>query len=102
MRSLNTRSDEVARDGSLLSSMAEISLAQSDRADETAVPRRVAGASGAEHAASDPDDLGRIDVSLRTGLSAGAVLGHLSKPLSSMVGVTERAAFSASRIASSR
>lgn len=75
---------------------------QRDGADETAIPGRVTGATGAEHATAHPDDLGRIDVGLWAGTGAIAVFCHLSKPLSSMVGVTDRAAFSASRIASSR
>ena len=67
---------------------------QRDRADETSVARRVAGAAGPEHAAAHGDDL--------RGVLARFVLGHRSKPLSSMVGVTASAACSASRIASSR
>ncbi len=89
-------------------------------ADQPAVAGGVAGTLGAEHAAADADDfllalaVGEVDGMRQGVLGLLAVLAllvglvglfgrcHRKRPLSSMVGVTASAAFSASRTASSR
>ena len=63
--------------------------------DQPPVARGVAGSRRAEHAAAYPDDFRLAGAAVR-------IARHRNNPLSSMVGVADSAAVSASRIASSR